>query len=79
MGNFVSIGVDLIELKKAKAFYAAHRRRLPGFIRKSRNPVEALAFHLAKQEASFKASGKSDLRYSYFKTKKFVAVSCVGI
>ena len=73
-----SLGVDLIELKKAKAFYSAHQDRLPAFIRKSKRPVEALAFYLAKQEAVFKASSKSRLQFSYFKTKKYVAVSCVG-
>ncbi len=79
--NF-SLGVDLVELKRAKAFYLAHRDRLPAFIRESKRPVEALAFHLAKHEAVFKASKKSRLQFSYFRTKKYVAVSavsCVGI
>ena len=41
--------------------------------------MEALAFYLAKKEASFKASKKSRLRFSYFKTKRYVAVSCVPL
>ena len=79
MASNFSLGVDLIELRRAKAFYLAHRGRLPVFIRKSKRPVETLAFYLAKKEAAFKASGKSRFQFSYFRTKKYVAVSCVGI
>ena len=79
MAQPMTLGVDLIELKKAKTFYLAHRKRLPAFIRRSRRPVEALAFYLAKKEAVLKASGNSSLRFSFFKTKHYVAVSCVGI
>ena len=79
----IRIGVDLVELERAGAFYRAHRKRLPLLIQKSKRPVEALAFYLAKKEAAFKAGAaakkKSRLKFSYFKTKKYVTVSCVGI
>ena len=78
MASSVSLGVDLVELKRAKAFYLAHRDRLPLFIRKSKRPVEALAFYLAKKEAIYKAQNRSRLRFSYFKTNRYVTVSCVG-
>jgi phosphopantetheinyl transferase (holo-ACP synthase) len=78
MDSNISLGVDIIELKRAKAFYLAHRDRLPAAIRNHKRPVEALAFYLAKKEAIYKAQHKSRLRFSYFKTNKFVAVSCVG-
>ena len=83
MAASTRIGVDLVELKKAGAFYRAHRKRLPLLIQKSKRPVEALAFYLAKKEAAFKAGApvkkKSRLRFSYSKTAKYVTVSCVGI
>ena len=79
MASHFSLGVDLVELKRAKAFYLAHRDRLPAFIRKSRKPVEALAFYLAKKEAMFKADKKSRLKFSYFKTTEYVTVSCVPL
>ena len=82
MASKFSLGVDLIELKRAKAFYLAHRDRLPASVKKSRKPVEALAFYLAKKEAMLKARKKSHLGFTdfkYFKSKKFVAVSCAGI
>ena len=79
MASNFSLGVDIIELKKARAFYVAHRDRLPKYIRESARPVEELAFYLAKKEAAFKAGQSSRRRFSYLKTKKYVAVSCVGI
>lgn len=63
MGRAVSLGVDLIEFKKAERFYRSHRRRLSGFlnpkeisyIRRHPNPHESLAELLAAKEAVFKA------------------------
>ena len=60
---FISNGVDLIELQKAKKFYRAHKDGLDSFfndkeilyIRKSKRPHEALAALLATKEAVFKA------------------------
>lgn len=58
------LGVDLVEYKKAKTFYAEHKNRLGGyfdpsemsFIQKSRRPYESLALLLAAKEAVFKSS-----------------------
>ena len=57
------LGVDLVEYKKARAFYARHRRRLGtyfkkaevSFIEESLKPHEALALVLAAKEAVFKS------------------------
>jgi len=59
-----SLGVDLIELRKAKSFYTRHKKNLKLFftrqeisaIRKSKRPHERLAVFLAAKEAAFKAS-----------------------
>ena len=57
------LGVDLIELQKAKNFYRTHKDGLNSFfndkeilyIRSSKRPHEALAALLAAKEAVFKA------------------------
>ncbi len=59
------IGVDLVEFKKARIFYAEHEHRLENYfagsevslIKKSRKPYESLALLLAAKEAVFKSSG----------------------
>ena len=60
---FISNGVDLIEIKKAKRLYKAHKNRLDSFfslreiayIKTSERPHENLAILLASKEAVFKA------------------------
>lgn len=60
---FPRLGVDLVEIQKAKDFYRAHRDRLKdwlapeeiSYIRESRKPYESLAVLLAAKEAVFKA------------------------
>lgn len=59
----ISLGIDAVEFKKARAFYEAHSRRLgPLFgpreisaIRRSRSPHQTLALIFAAKEAVFKA------------------------
>jgi phosphopantetheine--protein transferase-like protein len=56
------LGIDLIEFKKAKSFYRAHRDALSsffsieetGYIRQSPKPHECLALLLSAKEAVFK-------------------------
>ncbi len=58
------LGVDLVEYKKAKAFYDEHQNRLKdffarseiSFIQKSHKPYESLALLLAAKEAIFKSA-----------------------
>ena len=57
------LGVDLIELKRAKSFYCACKNRLGSFfsgteigvIQRSKKPYESFAILLAAKEAAFKA------------------------
>ena len=57
------LGIDLVELKKAKSFYNTHKHRLNSFfsskeisyIQKALWPHEALGILLAAKEAVFKA------------------------
>ena len=57
------LGVDLIEIKKAKRFYKSHEDRLDSFfssreiayLKESGRPYENLAILLASKEAAFKA------------------------
>jgi phosphopantetheinyl transferase (holo-ACP synthase) len=62
-----SLGVDLVELDRAKTFWRAHRSRLDSFFsgpelayvrRARRRPHERVAVLLAAKEAAFKASGR---------------------
>ena len=58
-----SIGVDIIELKKAERFYKTHREKLgeflslkeKKFVERGKTPHEALAMVLSAKEAVFKA------------------------
>lgn len=58
------LGVDVVEYRKARLFYARHQNRLGDYfaknevtmIRKSRKPYESLALLLAAKEAVFKSS-----------------------
>jgi phosphopantetheine--protein transferase-like protein len=60
------LGVDLVEIRKAKSFYQTHRERLNSFfspkevrqIRAAGKPHEKLALILAQKEAVFKARKK---------------------
>lgn len=57
------IGVDLVEIRKARVFYETHKDHLRAFftageiqkIRQSKKPHEKLAVYLAAKEAVFKA------------------------
>ena len=63
--NKFLIGVDLIELEKAKSFYLTHRKNLNSFltsneisyIQKGKKQHERLAILLAAKESVFKALG----------------------
>lgn len=65
------LGIDLIEIKKAKAFYNKHKNRLSSilsseearFVQKGPRPHENCAMVLAGKEAAYKALGglKSNL------------------
>ncbi len=60
-----SLGVDIVEYKRARAFYSRHKNRLTSFfgraeismIEKGPKPHETLAMLLAAKEAVFKSSG----------------------
>jgi phosphopantetheine--protein transferase-like protein len=62
-GSFLSLGIDLVEFKKAKTFYGSHQTNLRTFftrgeinqIRRNKNPHKKLAVILAAKEAVFKA------------------------
>lgn len=72
----VPVGVDLVEYKKAGAFYRRHRLSLRDFfhpdelksVRVHRRPHEALAVLLAAKEAAWKALGAPGFGPSFFKT-----------
>ena len=77
-----SLGVDIVELKKAKDFYRRHKKRLGSFfcpaeIRyiqpKSRNPHVRLAEVLAAKEAFFKSRGEHWMGPSGFESIRFDA------
>ena len=69
------LGVDMLEWKKAKAFYKAHRGDLESFlapteaafVHTSRRPYESLAMILSAKEAVFKALGISWMGLSGFR------------
>lgn len=71
-----SLGVDLVEMKRARDFYRAHKTRLPEFfsapelsyVRASRRPYERVAALLAAKEAAFKASGRAWMGISGFRS-----------
>jgi phosphopantetheine--protein transferase-like protein len=69
------LGVDLIELKKAKSFYRACKKRLSsffsdteiGYIRRSKKPHESFAILLAAKEAAFKALSQPGVGIAAFR------------
>ena len=69
-----SVGVDMLEWKKARAFYKAHREKLAtflcpaetGYVQSSHRPYESLAMILSAKEAVFKAIGVSWMGISGF-------------
>lgn len=62
------LGIDLVEIKKAKEFYREHKTRLGSFfsdeemayIRESKKPHVNLAVLLAAKEAIFKSKGGAE-------------------
>lgn len=69
-----SLGVDLVEIRKAKSFYRLHQKNLNSFfsaaeirkIRASKKPHEELALLLAGKEAVFKAKDKQSMGFAGF-------------
>lgn len=69
------LGVDMLERRKAKAFYKTHGERLDcflcapemAFVRTSSKPYESLAMILSAKEAVFKTLGASWMGMSGFK------------
>ena len=67
------IGVDLIEMKKIKAFYRLHRDRLSSFlkpyemnlVRRSLSPERTLAEILAATESLYKAGSRGKRRSGF--------------
>lgn len=63
--RIASLGVDLVEFEKARAFYGEHRGRLAAilspreraYVTRGSRPERALAELLAAKEAAFKALG----------------------
>ena len=83
-----AIGIDLVEIKRAKLFYKEHKDVLGSFLRKeearavreSARPYETLAGILAAQEAVFKARGHSrkSVHLTVFKNEKYVVACALG-
>ncbi len=79
----LSVGVDIIEWKKAKAFYQMHHEKLSlflhaaemRFVEKERRPYEALAMIFAAKEAVFKALGGSWMGPEGFRRIKIRPIS----
>lgn len=79
----IPLGVDIVEWKKAKAFYETHRGRLGSFltaqerrfVENGRKPYEALAMIFAAKEAVFKALGASWMGTDGFRRIKVRPVS----
>ena len=74
------MGIDLIEIKKAKRLYRAHKKRLGSFfslkeityIEKSAKPHENLAVLLASKEAVFKAMSRFGTGLAVFRNIEMV-------
>jgi phosphopantetheine--protein transferase-like protein len=74
------LGVDMLEWKKAEAFYKTHREDLDtflssteaAFVQTSRKPYESLALILSAKEAVFKALGLSWMGLSGFRSIQIV-------
>ena len=80
------LGVDLIELNKAKFFYRSHKQRLNSlfsgkelsYIRKSKKPYESLGVLLAAKEAAFKALPPSETGIADFRNIEILTNSKDG-
>lgn len=74
------IGVDILEWKKARAFYRAHRDRLSslfsdaecGWIHRSRRPSDMFARLFSAKESIFKATGASWMGAHGFRSFRLV-------
>lgn len=73
-----SLGVDLVEIKKAKSFYERHKENLSSFftareileIKESKKPHVELALCLAAKEAVFKARGAVKTRVGMLRFRR---------
>ena len=73
----VCLGIDLVELKRARLFYHRHRHQLESFFTKKEisyighrtDAYKKLAELLAAKEAVFKASGKAWMGPQGFRKK----------
>jgi len=82
--NLPPLGIDLIEIKKAKSFYAANQRYLGSFfsdreiryIRGGKRPYVKLAVLLAAKEAVFKAMRKDWMGTEGFRKINIVPAGC---
>jgi len=78
-----SIGIDIVEWKKARSFYGRHRARLDSFLTASEKkfvengpkPDKALAMIFAAKEAAFKTLGMSWMGPEGFRRIKVRPVS----
>ena len=79
MSPFLPLGVDILEWKKAAAFYDRHGDRLRAllhsdelaFVRASAKPFEAFALIFSAKEAVFKALGAPFLGIGAFRDIRF--------
>ena len=83
------LGVDLVEIKKAKSFYDRHKENLGSYftkreileIRRSKKPHVQMALALAVKEAMFKARrarSSRSVRLSFVKKKDYVIALAYG-
>jgi phosphopantetheine--protein transferase-like protein len=89
--KFPGLGIDLVEIKKAKTFFKRHASRLDSFFTKSEmrfifsesNRCENLALLLAAKEAVFKTKGAAWMGPRGFKTIKIATkngkLACRGL
>jgi phosphopantetheine--protein transferase-like protein len=74
------LGVDLVELERAKYFYKTHKKTLldyfspreVSFIESCQRPIERLAIILGAKEALFKASGSKKPSVLEFRTIEII-------
>lgn len=75
------MGIDVVEIRKARHFYNTHQNRLKTFfdpsevrlIQKSQKPYESVAMLLAAKEAVFKASSEPWMGVSGFRNIQIVS------
>jgi len=79
-----NLGIDLVEIKKAKSFYDRHKENLGSFftarevleIKQSKKPHVQMALCLAAKEALFKARGigkaRAGIQLSFIKKEDYV-------